>query len=171
MTREIQPILDEVYWRYRIRDAREKHHAVFRCSLDRWNAIADNHRQILKQLIQPGEHVLDAGCGYGRLVDLLPEGHGWYMGIDLSPDMVDLARKTYPKHTFSVMDLRKIELPDDVFDWAVLISIRPMVIRECGQQVWDQMYEQLRRVATKLLFLEYDPNDKGEVVLVRPTRV
>jgi len=50
--------------------------------------------------------LLDVGCGVGHLVGYL-EANGFtgeYMGVDALPDMVTVARKQYPRHTFEVMD-------------------------------------------------------------------
>lgn len=190
-----EPILSTDYWRHRLAQAQtagELHHAVFRCPLDRWQRIEAKHREILARHVKPTDHVLDAGCGYGRLLDLMPEDRqradeddvGYYVGVDLSPDLIREAKQRYEKISewllpgeeglnkirFHVGDLRDLSplfptnwRPRDGFDLAILISIRPMVRRNCGEDVWAQMERELRRVARRLLFLEYDETDEGEV--------
>ena len=65
------------------------------------------------------EHLLDVGCGDGKLtVELthaVPQGR--VIGLDRSPDMISYARQTYPPGThpnleFVQMDAREIRLPD-----------------------------------------------------------
>lgn len=172
-----EPILEPDYWRKRLADARERHHAVFCCPLGTWQAIEAKHREILTRHIKPCDSVLDAGCAWGRLLDLLPDhwkGTGGYLGVDLSPDFIALARKEHPDYVFRISDLRAIDnrLDDNdtspnalclKFDWAVLISIRPMVKRNLGDEVWAAMETELRRVAKRLLLLEYDPASEGSV--------
>lgn len=163
-----EPILDPSYWRRRLEQAQaagELHLSVFRCPLERWQRIEAKHREILAQLIGPTDSVLDAGCGYGRLLDLMPASwQGMYCGVDLSPDLIDLANRQHSDRIFYVGDLRSLPTPADVrFTWAILISVRPMVRRNCGDEVWQQMEAELRRVARKLLFLEYDPDAEESV--------
>src|SRR5688572_5696278 len=95
-----QPILDPQYWKERLEQAQRGHlhHAVFRCPLDRWQRIEARHSEILARLIGPTDSVLDAGCGYGRLLDLLPATwRGGYLGVDLSPDLIRLAECRLPE--------------------------------------------------------------------------
>jgi SAM-dependent methyltransferase len=166
-----EPIFDPSYWCRRLDHARELHHAVFRCPLPVWQRIEDHHRSILRDLVADGESVLDAGCGYGRLLSLMPSSwYGDYLGVDLSPDLVAQAQKTYPVRKFGVRDLRTLLPPGPdsmTFDWCVMISIRPMVRRNAGEAVWDDIFGRLRPWCERFLFLEYDEKDHGEVVQCR----
>jgi hypothetical protein len=44
-----------------------------------------------------------------------------------------------------------------------MISVRPMIVRNQGQDAWDAMEREIRKVARQLLYLEYDPFDNGSV--------
>ena len=172
-----EPILDPSYWEQRLRTAAELHHSVFRCPLDRWLRIEAKHREILAKLIKPDAALLDAGCGYGRLLTLLPtDWRGPYLGVDLSPALIAKARELHPRRAlnhFVVGDLRNLRLTSVVpagdylgmyrWDYAVLISVRPMVRRNCGDEIWAAMEREIRRVAKKLLFLKYDEAGEGSV--------
>jgi SAM-dependent methyltransferase len=165
-----EPILDPQYWADRLAKAREGdfHHAVYRCPLDVWRKIEERHRIILALTIKDEDSVLDCGCGWGRLLSLLPPTwSGTYLGVDLSPEFVRMAReqnRAKADRRFLVGDLRNLSLVDDhSYDWAVLISIRPMVVRNLGQDVWDQMEREIRRCARRLLYLEYDMDDNGSI--------
>lgn len=159
-----EPILSPDYWRQRLEQAKELHQAVFRCPLDRWQRIEARHRKLLSDLILPHDSILDAGCGWGRLLTLLPKDwDGRYLGVDLSPDFVALAQQTHPRKEFVVGDLRRLDFPD-TFDWAVCISIRPMMKRNLGEDVWNLMEQELIRVSRRVLFLEYDEEDKGDIL-------
>lgn len=163
-----EPILDPEYWARRLEEARLRglHMAVYECTEVQWGRIEDRHREILARHIKSGDTVLDAGCGYGRLVELLPEGVN-YVGVDLCPQFIHLARKnqTSSHVNFHVGDLRQLPaaITNQCYEWGILVSVKYMVIRNCGKEVWQQMETNLRRVCEKLLFMEY--NDKGEGIV------
>jgi SAM-dependent methyltransferase len=171
---KIEPISDPGYWAARLRAALTSgnlHHAVFRCPADRWARIQAKHREILTATLHLDDRVLDAGCGYGDLLDLMPDWwRGAYLGIDLSPELVQLAKERHPDRAFLRGDLRglsssaaSIHFYLGKFDLAVCRSMRPMVRRNLGDAAWAEMEAGLRRVARKLLYLEYDENDLGSV--------
>ena len=157
-----QDIANPGYWRERIEKAKELHHSIFICDAARWERIENKHRQILANHILFADNVLDAGCGYGRLLGMMPRMWvGGYVGVDISPDLISLS--VYD-NAFICCDLRNIPLETEPkFDWCVLISIRPMVIRNLGKKEWDKMEMECRRLSKKLLYLEYDETDEGSV--------
>lgn len=56
--------------------------------------------------------VLDVGCGAGRLTGFL-SGYGLSVsGVDLSPRMVEVARRTYPELRFTVGSMLALDVPD-----------------------------------------------------------
>ena len=88
-------------------------------------------RELIAQLhLRGDEHVLDVGCGDGKVTAELARAvpKGSVIGIDASPEMIRFARKTFPpgKHPnleFQVMDARNIRLArrfDIVFSSSVL---------------------------------------------------
>jgi SAM-dependent methyltransferase len=153
-----EPILEPRYWHDRLASSQERHHSIFLCGKEQWYRIEKLHKEILAEYLHDYDSVLDAGCGYGRLLSMLsPRWNGRYLGIDISPDFIGLAKQDFPSREFMLGDLRQLDyLGGKQFDWAVLISIRPMVIRNLGGEEWDKMHAELRRVAKRLLFLEYD---------------
>ena len=56
----------------------------------------------MRFLIPPGLRVLEVGCGTGRLLAELHPGEG--VGIDISPNMVETARRNHPDLTFILGD-------------------------------------------------------------------
>ena len=67
----------------------------------------------------PFDSLLDAGCGPAPMLTLLtqkyPEKH--YTGIDLTPKMIEVAkRKKLPNTTFVVGDCENLPFPDNSFD-------------------------------------------------------
>ncbi len=76
---------------------------------------------------QPGERILDLGCGTGHLTAKIAETGAHAMGIDRSPEMIRQAKERYPALQFEVMDAREIALDgnfDAVFSNATLHWIK-----------------------------------------------
>ncbi|MFU1782791.1 class I SAM-dependent methyltransferase [Haloarcula japonica] len=63
---------------------------------------------------QPGERVLDIGCGTGHLSAEIADCGSDVVGIDTAEEMVSQARENYPDLTFEVADAR--EYDPGVFD-------------------------------------------------------
>ncbi len=65
-----------------------------------------------------GKKVLMLGCGTGDESKLLEEnGATVLVGIDASLGSIELAKKTFPKHTFQLGDMNKLEFRDSSFDF------------------------------------------------------
>jgi trans-aconitate methyltransferase len=89
---------------------------------------------------QPGEHVLDVGCGTGHLTSQIADSGARVVGVDRSPEMVAAAREAYPNLKFEVADARELQFQDEfdaVFSNAALHWIREpeLVIRS----VWKAL--------------------------------
>ncbi len=53
---------------------------------------------------QPGERILDVGCGTGQLASKMTEAGAEVLGIDASPAMIAQARQNFPKLRFQLTD-------------------------------------------------------------------
>ena len=64
--------------------------------------------------------ILDIGCGSGRDAKEFSDRGAVVLGIDLCPNLVEIAKRTAPKAEFQIMDIENIELPPASFDgiWA-----------------------------------------------------
>jgi len=70
----------------------------------------------LAGFVQPGDKILELGCGFGRVLAPLARiaGQGW--GVDNSPESVELARAEYPDLNLSVMDAGSLDFDEHNFD-------------------------------------------------------
>jgi SAM-dependent methyltransferase len=148
------------FWKERIDRAKRVHihYSVYLDNPNRWAKIAEAHKDITDRIVSG--KVLDAGCGYGRLSQWFDD----YTGVDFSPDFLELARQMNPGRTFIQADLKALPFKDDEFDWAICISIKQMVIDSLGEKVWDEMAKELKRVAKKVLILEYTEPEDYEIL-------
>ncbi len=72
---------------------------------------------------QPGERILDLGCGAGQLTAKIADAGAPVMGMDSSPDMIAQARANFPSIEFVLGDAANFSVAqpvDAVFSNAVL---------------------------------------------------
>jgi trans-aconitate 2-methyltransferase len=72
---------------------------------------------------QPGERILDLGCGSGQLTAAIADTGASVIGLDSSPEMLDEARKQHPSIEFRLGNAAAFSLDapvDAVFSNAVL---------------------------------------------------
>lgn len=151
------------FWQKRLEEAKainKKHISVYISNDKIWSEIWEAHKEIFKKEIEPTDRVLDAGCGYGRASVLFDN----YLGVDFSPDFIEEAKHDYPHKRFEVMDLKDLKLEDKSFDVAFCISIKNMIIGNLGIEEWRKMEKELKRVAKKILLLEYTDPSKYEIL-------
>jgi len=93
---------------------------------EQWAASYDEPRNGLFDFDEPTVHAilddlpagaaLDAACGTGRFASYLVAGGHQVIGVDSSPDMLDVARGRVPSAEFLVGELADLPLPDDSVD-------------------------------------------------------
>src|SRR5579863_1826995 len=72
---------------------------------------------------QPGERILDLGCGTGQLASEIASVGATVVGVDRSPEMIAEARMKFPELRFDVADARALPFAqefDAVFSNATL---------------------------------------------------
>jgi trans-aconitate methyltransferase len=94
------------------------------------HAFVWKHGGALVELLapQPGERILDLGCGTGHLTAALAEAGAAVVGLDHSEEMLRQARSAYPRLEFVQGDARSFvfaEPFDAVFSNATLHWVRP----------------------------------------------
>jgi SAM-dependent methyltransferase len=85
---------------------------------------------LFTELVTPGGTVGDIGCGTGRLAPFLAGRGLTPRGVDLSPEMVRVARRDHPGSTFDIADLRSLPFADAELDgvvcWYSLMYLAPV---------------------------------------------
>lgn len=76
--------------------------------------------ELLKFIIPPQQSVLEVGCASGDFLANLEPAHG--VGIDFSPEMIELAHEKYPNLTFERDDAEDLKLTEK-FDYIILSDI------------------------------------------------
>lgn len=80
--------------------------------------------------LKPGEKILDAGCGTGRLVPYLLAAvgpSGMVVAVDFAAQMIEIARKKYSASNliFLQADVLQLPLPDNFFDRIISLALFP----------------------------------------------
>lgn len=145
---------------------------------DRWDGseYADNssmqYRQALEALsridLSSFQHVLDIGCGNGavtkQIAEQLPAGQ--IVGIDVSPSMVEFARRTYAEPgriDFQQMSADQLEF-ENTFDLVCSFSILHWVKRQWD--VWSGIHRALRDGGRVLVGFQADHPEFWDAVSI-----
>ena len=71
--------------------------------------------------------ILDVGCGFGDLLAFLKSRkiRTKYVGVDINPIFIKIAKQRHPRTTFQIRDIEKTKFRDK-FDWAFAIGTTNM---------------------------------------------
>ncbi|MFB6454480.1 class I SAM-dependent methyltransferase [Chitinophaga sp. Hz27] len=120
--------------------------------MDQWNAdlyktkhnfVFEYGNSLIEWLNpQPGESILDLGCGTGELTAQLAETGANVTGIDASPKMISSAKAHFPNVNFAVADAASFDLHqqfDAIFSNATLHWVQEK------EKAIERMYAHLRQ--------------------------
>jgi cyclopropane fatty-acyl-phospholipid synthase-like methyltransferase len=91
-----------------------------------WNVVGGHAeaKVLVNEYVQPrvGARILEIGCGPGSIVNSLPPSD--YLGFDLSPEYVEMARRRFPKARFVCERVSEFSLAkEQSFDVVLAIGI------------------------------------------------
>ncbi len=103
---------------------------------------------LFKPFFKDGQHIVDLGCGNGRLLNFLDKEHPRfsYIGIDNSEAILEEAKKLHPQAQFKVGDQLKIPLRDESVD--LLFNIRAFH-HIPSKKMHAQALQEIKRVLKK----------------------
>jgi SAM-dependent methyltransferase len=175
-----KPILDDSFWEKRLKDALaigEIHRTVFECSHSQYLLWHNAHKQILAEVLKdkPTTTVIDFGCGYGRVYDILPDTwRGYYLGIDRSPTLIKKAQELHPytdpyddnsRYEFICCDIENLDSILNVsytnrpvtFDIGITASMEQMIKGNLGNEYWERIEKMINKYCKQRVNLEYEP--------------
>lgn len=109
--------------------------------------------------LPPGGSALDVACGSGKLTAELAKlsGGGRVVGLDFSPEMLEVARHSHPNLEFIEGDALNLPFPDASFDAATIaFGLRNLADPVRGMR-------EMTRVAKRAVVLEFVRPPKGLV--------
>ena len=100
---------------------------------------------LVNEYVQPsaGARILEIGCGPGTIVRYLPPSE--YLGFDLSPSYIELARRRFPKAHFVCERVSQFSLAkEQSFDVVLALGIVHHLADEEARQLFQIAYDALK---------------------------
>lgn len=132
-------------------------------SQEGWDHNGQYHSYLLRHIPAHCEAALDVGCGTGTFSRLLAERAGRVVAVDLSPRMIDIAKKhseQYQNIQFEVADATKWGLAGEQFDCVVSIA---MLHHVAADEMLSKMARLLKAGGTLAILDLYEPEGLREV--------
>ncbi|MFX1521134.1 MAG: class I SAM-dependent methyltransferase [Promethearchaeota archaeon] len=115
--------------------------------------------------VKQGDKVLDICTGTGEAAAWFAREGAKVIGIDLSPDMLTIARSKYPSITFKLMDASELNFSDKFFD---VVNVQSG-LHDMPVPVIKKTLREMRRVSRRTVIITepYVPTDRLLKALVR----
>ncbi len=147
-------------------------------TFDTWNKVAqlyedkfmyltiynDSYDFVCKHLQQSNSKLLEVGCGPGNITKYLLTQRPDFdiLGIDIAPNMIQLAEQNNPTATFKVLDALKINELNDLFDAIIVGFCLPYFAPIDAENFIKNAYAALNKKGVLYLsFVEGNPTDSG----------
>lgn len=127
-------------------------------NLDLYN---DTYDFICNSITKDNSKILEIGCGPGNITKyLLSERPDFdILGIDISPNMIELARKNNPTASFAILDSRKIDQIETKYDGIVSGFCLPYLSNIDSQKFIKDCYNLLNKNGLIYIsFVEGEPS-------------
>ncbi|MDD4332648.1 MAG: class I SAM-dependent methyltransferase [Patescibacteria group bacterium] len=114
-----------------------------------WNGLVE-----IAKDIKEGDKIFDAGCGNGRLLQIIGEKKIEYLGVDASERLINLAKELYPDYRFTVSDIFELSKLSEInFDYVFSVAVLHHIPGE------DLRVAALKQLKNKIA-------DNGKIVIV-----
>ena len=170
----VKRVMDREFWKERIEkygNTPNIHKTIYDVTLSNWQRIENKNKAILEMLLPKKSDgskykILECGCGYGSLIDVLPMKKVDYIGIDFSQEFITLAKEKYPQNRFDKVDIRYLDsttISCGKYDYCIARSMEGMIIENVGMHTWIMMLRQMLKVAPYIILLSYSKPDTFKV--------
>ncbi|MCK4589688.1 MAG: class I SAM-dependent methyltransferase [Nanoarchaeota archaeon] len=106
--------------------------------------FTDEQRNEFLNLIPKNGKILDLACGPGRDAKIISEQGYQVSGVDFSENMIKIAKTIAPKAEFKVMDMTKLDFPDNFFDGVWFNAGILTVEKKFAQEVISKIFKILK---------------------------
>ena len=167
-------------------------HQVYALASDPVRAYLQGEIDFCQTIIQPGDMVLELGCGYGRIIKELANCTHFLTGVDNAPSNINAAN-AYLKNTANaevlLMNVKSLDFGDNVFDMVLCLqnglsafAMDPLQVLKEGRRVtkpggrlicstysddfWSHRLSWFREQANAGLLGEIDDDNSGKGTIV-----
>ena len=124
----------------------------------------DSYDFICSSIIKNNATILEIGCGPGNITKYILSQRPDFdiFGIDIAPNMIELAKRNNPKASFTIMDSRKINEIKTKYDGIVCGFCLPYLSQTDSEKLIFDVYNLLNEHGFLYIsFVEGDPNKSG----------
>ena len=127
--------------------------------LDLYNETYDF---ICNNIVKDKAKILEIGCGPGNITKYLLSKRPDFeiFGIDIAPNMIELAKRNNPTASFAILDSRKINEIESRFDGIICGFCLPYLSQTDNQKLIADSYKLLNE--NGLLYLSFVEGDPGK---------
>jgi len=111
------------YAEYLLKKTKEDYNRIAEKFSRTRSRIWEEVRFLFDDYVEPGDKVLDLGCGNGRFFEVLKDKRVDYIGVDFSEKLIEIAKKRFPEAKFLVADALNLPFPNNFFDKVYTISV------------------------------------------------
>lgn len=112
-----------------------------------WNLSRNRASQLKISLIseiKENDKVLDLGCGNGLMVPFILEQGGFYQGVDISENLLKIAKEKYQKVNFFKGQVTALPFKNEEFDFVISFAVLHHLP---SRELQEKFFQEIRRVA------------------------
>lgn len=137
-----------------------------------WDRVAEQKnfthkldRALLGNYLHAGSHILDYGCGYGRIVQELQDlGYSHVVGFDTSKQLINRGRRNGLSQLLHMENPLDISIAEDSIDGILLFAVLTCIPSNKGQmELIDLLFSKLKPGGILYVSDYYLQLDKTEV--------
>lgn len=151
---------------------------IYKETFETWNKVASKYQDkfmdlnlynetydfICNSIANKNAKILEIGCGPGNISKYLLSVRPDFdvFGIDIAPNMIELAKKNNPTANFAIMDCRQISEIQTKYDGIVCGFCLPYLLPSDGKKFIANCYNLLNDDGLLYIsFVEGDPDKSG----------
>lgn len=123
---------------------------------DNVKELYESEKYFMENVLRNGRAVLDIGCAAGGFSKIVRQynNNAEYVGVDISPQMIKMAREKFPQDKFYVCNGEKLDFPANSFDICICFGVLHMT------EGWKELLSQAWRVCSGTILFDLRIIDK-----------